>query len=139
MKYTTDFITNSSSTSFIFSAKKGFSEKDFLKKMGVNPASPLSVFYQALYKSVQDGEDITDAIKKSGLSCSKYLSTQVVRQISLSKKDIAILSSFYKKGGRIILGKLSTDYDGSLGFFYSMERFLFADGDFYFNGLEDCY
>ncbi len=49
MKFRNDFITNSSSTSFLVILKEDFTEEDFLEAFGVKADSPFSWIFKRFY------------------------------------------------------------------------------------------
>ena len=72
MKIKIDFITNSSSTSFILATKEELSKKIFMDKIGVQGNSKLNFIFDELFNAIDEAkEDLIEYIEKyeKGKTC----------------------------------------------------------------------
>lgn len=133
MKIRQDFITNSSSTSFIISLKDEWNESNFFKAIGVLDDSALRDIFENLYKAINyDKEEITTYLNKhypemgtiEEMLSSHYFSNDVIEKVS----------QLIKEGRTVYYGELSAENGESVDSFFGMESFLICEEDIYFNG-----
>lgn len=133
MKLRQDFITNSSSTSFIISLKDEWNERNFFKTIGVLDDSALRNIFVDLYKAINyNKEEINTYIKKyypEKSSVEEFLS-----DCNYSNDVIERVSQLIKSGRKVYYGKLGTESGDSVEAFFCMESFLICEEDIYFNG-----
>lgn len=133
MKIKKDFVTNSSSTSFILASKDELSKKLFMNKIGVQGNSKLNFIFDELFKAIDEAkEDLVEYVKKygKGKSIREFLESEHFEEDTIKKVEEHI-----KNGHHVYWGKLSTDNGGTeTEAFFSMESFLIVEDDFYLNG-----
>ena len=133
MKFRQDFVTNSSSTSFIISLKDEWNENNFYKSIGLLDDSALRYIFIELYRAIEDNKkEITAYIKEyypENKTVEEFLS-----KCNYSKDVIKKVSQLLKDGRTIYYGELSTENGDIVEAFFSTESFLVCEDDIYFNG-----
>ncbi|RWX69388.1 hypothetical protein EN780_06420 [Mesorhizobium sp. M4B.F.Ca.ET.089.01.1.1] len=62
MKVKMDFVSNSSSTSFVYIAKEMLSKQDFLDAAGVSADSPLASLFEEMFYQIKSGIERGDTL-----------------------------------------------------------------------------
>jgi hypothetical protein len=133
MKFRQDFVTNSSSTSFIISLKDDWNENNFYKSIGLLDDSALRSIFTELYMAIENNKKEINAYVREYYpedeTVEKFLSNQ-----KYSNDVIEKVSQLLKDGRTIYYGKLSTENGDIVEAFFSKESFLVCEDDIYFNG-----
>lgn len=103
MKIKTDFVSNSSSTSFIYISKEELTKERFFDAAGVELDSPLSNMFDDLYHAINDAiVNGTEVNREEELpSEDKYP--------EFSRETIERAKEALSKGHNVVIGGLSSD------------------------------
>jgi len=133
MKIRTDFVTNSSSTSFVIITADGFEETDFLELMGVTEQSPLRPLFDALYYSLQENmytaNEYVQRYRKATDNWLELLKNKFANEVA--ERIIEAEKSGYK----VFIGKLSSG-NTPIEDFFCTDSFEVENEKIYFNALE---
>ena len=133
MKFRQDFVTNSSSTSFIISLKDEWNENNFYKSIGLLNDSALRRIFIELYRAIEDNKKEITAYISEYYPEDKTVET-FLSNCNYSKDVIEKVSQLLKDGRTIYYGELSTENGDIVEAYFSTESFLVCEDDIYFNG-----
>ncbi|MCB0172630.1 MAG: hypothetical protein KDJ97_18975 [Anaerolineae bacterium] len=134
MKIRTDFVTNSSSTSFVIITANGFEKTDFFELMGITESSPLLPLFDSLYYHLETSmytvSEYFQRYRKTNANwlelLRKEFADEVVNRIVEAEKNE------YK----VFIGKLNSDDGDQIEAFFCTDSFEIENDKIYFNALE---
>lgn len=127
MKIKLDYITNSSSTSFVYISDKELNKEDFMKAVGVDIDGPVSDLFLQMY------EEICSALRRKGNRIiSKEAVDSLVGSHEFTPETICRMKDAIDRGKTVITSTLSSE--GSLAeSLMCMTVFEIESDQFYIN------
>ncbi|WP_298958016.1 hypothetical protein [uncultured Roseibium sp.] len=130
MKLKLDFISNSSSTSFVYISDSDFTEEVFMKAVGVDPNGPVGDLFREMHweilSGLQSGETIATSDQADSLANRHEFTPDVIEKM---KEAI-------DQGNSVYTGSLSSD--GKLAeSLLCMEMFEIKSDEFYINAFNN--
>lgn len=133
MKIKRDFVTNSSSTSFIISIKDEWNERAFLEKIGATGESSLNNIFMALFEAIDSNKvNINEAMKEYGKEhkcIGEFLKAEGYESAEVEKVE-----QLLGENREVYYGRLRSDGNSAIEVYFCMESFIICDQDIYFNG-----
>ena len=130
MKIKTDYVSNSSSTSFLLIKKGEFTKESFCKAVGISESSPLIQmiyhFFDSLNESIDRREPIENLHELESNRSIPYFPEEAIEKAK----------NALERGRQIIVGGLSSDGPLSVGFL-CVEAFEIDSEDFYLSAVDN--
>lgn len=131
MKVKQDFVTNSSSTSFILAVKDTLSEKQFYKGIGLTKDNDLKELFKQLYRCIDDEKELLNVYVDKyyyGSTVEEFLNKE-----GFDSATIKCVLEKMKSGEKVYYGKLHSD-GGIIESFFACESFIIDNESIYLNG-----
>jgi hypothetical protein len=133
MKVRQDFVTNSSSTSFIISVREDWNETNFLTAIGIEGKSPMNEVFRRLFEAIDENKcDIRIALEEYRSDCDSVRT--FLQEEGFEEETIGIVEKMLAEKRTVYYGKLSSDGSSAAEAYFCMESFLVCEDDIYFNG-----
>jgi hypothetical protein len=140
MKIRRDFVSNSSSTSFIMIVEKGLSREGFIKKLGARKGTYAEIIVGQVYDSLKNNsddfkQDYEKYHKKEYLSFAEYLK----KNKNFKAETIDRVQKAYESGKAVFIGKLDSVGHTPMESYLCIEDFEIDENDIFIDGLDDVW
>jgi hypothetical protein len=130
MKIKADYVTNSSSTSFILITDEDLDLEVFYEWFGINPESDFSYIFDELFDAIKYNSKPIEVELENVQSIEQCLSNY-----DLEYEKNRVIKAF-KEGKKIRIGELRSD-ENDLQTFFCLESFLVDEDTVYLNALSN--
>jgi len=100
MKIKVDFVSNSSSTSFVYIAREMLSKEDFMAAAGVSPDSPVASLFEDMFRqlkeNIEQGETLTSVDDIDSLKSRERFTSEILDRMktALQQGQTVTIGSF---------------------------------------------
>jgi len=130
MKLKLDFVTNSSTTSFVMAVDGELTRVRLAELMGVPPDSPLHPLVDGLFEALKrNSSRVTPDAPLDGMPLREILRGE------LAKETVQKLQEAREKGWEVWAGRMHSDIDWT-ELFFCTDSFEWENEHLYLNGLE---
>lgn len=139
MKIRSDFVSNSSSTSFVFVFDKGMTKNEFITKLGAKQGTYSAMLLDQVYDSlIRNSNEIKNEYEKYHKNEYQTFEEYLEKNKNFSDESIVKIKNAYKEGKTVLIGKFDSDgATTNMDTYLCLEDFLIDENGIYIDGLED--